>query len=335
MKAMVLVGGEGTRLRPLTEAVPKPLLPLMNRPFLHHVLDHLAAHGVHEAILSSPYLEERFRGFLDSRRGDPVVTWITEKVPLGTSGAVAGALDHLDDTFLVLNGDILTDLDLTALVDFHRRREALGTIALIRVEDVGRFGLVEMQDDGRILAFREKAAQLIPGTVNAGTYVLEPAALAQVPRGVMVSIERETFPGLIAEGERLFGFLSDGYWRDLGTPEDYLQAHFDALEGKLGREYPRPLLGEGARVAEDAMVGSMAVLGGGSSVSSGASVNRSVLHENASVREGAVVEGSVLGPGARIGAGAVVRDSLLASGASAPSGSQLDGARVRPGEVAG
>jgi NDP-sugar pyrophosphorylase family protein len=334
MKAVVLVGGEGTRLRPLTETIPKPLIPFMNRPFLHQVLDHLAAHGVAEAILSSPYLEEGFRGFLASRRGDPAVTWITEKEPLGTSGAVAGALDHLEDTFLVLNGDILTDLDLTALVDFHRRNEAVGTIALTRVSDARRFGLVEMEEDGRILAFKEKPAQLMPGTVNAGTYVLEPRALAEVPRGVMVSIERETFPGLIARDERLFAYVSDGYWRDLGLPEDYLQAHFDALEGKLGNDYPQPLVGEGSRVAQDAVVGTMAVLGGGSVVASEARVDRSVLHEHASVGEGAVVEGSVLGARAEVGDGAIVRNSLLAAGAGVAPGTQVDGARIRPGEVA-
>lgn len=336
MKAVVLVGGEGTRLRPLTEAVPKPLIPFMNRPFLDQVLDHLAAHGVSEAILSSPYLEEGFRGFLESRRGeDPAVTWITEKVPLGTSGAVAGALDHLDDTFLVLNGDILTDLDLTALIDFHRRREALGTIALTRVEDARPFGLVETEDDVRIVAFREKPAELVPGTVNAGTYVLEPRALAQVPRGVMVSIEKETFPRLIARGDPLFAFVSDCYWRDLGTPEAYLQAHFDALDGKVGGPHPRPLLGERSSVASDAVIGELAVIGDGSAVGSGAKVDRSVLHENASVGEGAVVEGSVLGAGAHVGAGASVRrESLLAAGAGVAPGTRVDGARIRPGEVA-
>ena len=335
MKAVVLVGGEGTRLRPLTETVPKPLIPFLNRPFLHHVLDHLAAHGVHEAILSSPYLEEGFRGFIESRQGDPAITWITEEEPLGTSGAVAGALDLLDETFLVLNGDILTDLDLSALIAFHRRRGAVGTIALTRVADARPFGLVDTEPDGRVLAFREKPIELVPGTVNAGTYVLEPRALADVPRGVMVSIERETFPGLIARDERLFAFVSDGYWRDLGTPEAYLQAHFDALEGRMGDRYPQPLIGEGCRIAPDADVGRLVVLGDGSVVAPEAIVEGSVLHEGVSVEQGAVVERTVLGPAVQVGAGAVVSDSLVASGARVAPGSRVEGARIRPGEHAG
>lgn len=334
MKAVVLVGGEGTRLRPLTETVPKPLIPFMNRPFLHHVLDQLAAHGVHEAILSSPYLEEGFRGFLKSRRGDPAVTWITEEQPLGTSGAVAGARDLLDETFFVLNGDILTDLDLTALLKFHRDRDALGTIALTRVSDARPYGLVETEADGRVVAFREKPSDPVPGTVNAGTYVLEPRAVAGVPLGVMVSIERETFPNLIENGDRLFAFVADGYWRDLGTPEAYLQAHFDALEGRMSGRYARPLVGEGCRVAPDAALGSLVVLGDGTTVASRASVQRSVLHEGVSVGKDATVEESVLGAGAEIGDGAVVRKfSVVAAGARVAPGAQVQGARIRPGEL--
>lgn len=334
MKAVVLVGGEGTRLRPLTETVPKPLIPFMNRPFLHHVLDQLAAHGVHEAILSSPYLEEGFRGFLKSRRGDPAVTWITEEQPLGTSGAVAGARDLLDETFFVLNGDILTDLDLTALLKFHRARDALGTIALTRVSDARPYGLVETDADGRVVAFREKPADPVPGTVNAGTYVLEPRALAGVPLGMMVSIERETFPNLIENGDRLFAFVADDYWRDLGTPEAYLQAHFDALEGRMSGRYARPLVGEGCRVAPDAALGSLVVLGDGTTVASRASVQRSVLHEGVSVGKDATVEESVLGAGAEIGDGAVVRRfSVVAAGARVAPGAQIQGARIRPGEL--
>jgi mannose-1-phosphate guanylyltransferase len=313
MKAVVLVGGEGTRLRPLTETVPKPLLPFMNRPFLHHLLDHLARHGVEEAVLSSSYLESEFSSFLEERAGPPRVVWVTEPQPLGTCGAVAGARHLLDGTFLVVNGDVLTDLDLSALVASHHERGALATIALAPVDDARPYGLVDREADGRVVAFREKPPDPVPGTINAGTYVLEPSALDGVPEGVAVSIERETFPELIAAGEPVYSFVWPGYWRDLGTPQAYLQAHLDALDGLIGGAlYERPLLGEGALVHADALVGPLAVLGTGARVDAGARVERSVLHRGARVGAGAVVEDSILGPESEVGPGVNVRDSVLA-----------------------
>ena len=193
MRAVVLVGGEGTRLRPLTLTTPKPLIPVMDRSFLDLVLDLLARHGVDEVVLSSPYLEETFRPFRASREGRaPAIRWITETEPLGTGGAVVNALDHLGGADLVfaLNGDILTDLDLSALVERHRDRGAVATIALGRVEDARPYGLVAVDEAGRVLEFREKPADLVPGTVNAGTYVLEPEALSAVVPGTRVNIAR-------------------------------------------------------------------------------------------------------------------------------------------------
>ena len=184
MKAVVLVGGEGTRMRPLTETMPKPLLPLLDRRSLDHVLDHLARHGVHEVVLSSPYLEATFHPFIEARRGNPAITWITETEALGTGGAIVNALDRLgDEPFFALNGDILTDLDLTAMLAFHRDREAAVTIALHHVEDARAFGLVATEPDGRVLEFREKPQDAIPGDINAGTYLLDPEALGGWPAG--------------------------------------------------------------------------------------------------------------------------------------------------------
>ena len=198
MKAVVLVGGEGTRLRPLTETTPKPLLPLMDRPSLAHVLDHLARHGVHQVVLSSPYLERTFHPFIESRRGDPAITWITELEPLGTGGAVINALAALrtDAPFFALNGDIVTDLDLSAMLAFHRSADSAATIALHHVGDARAFGLVDTDAGGRVRAFREKPDQTVAGDVNAGTYVLDPEALAAWRPGAHVSIEREVFPGI-------------------------------------------------------------------------------------------------------------------------------------------
>lgn len=338
MKAVVLVGGEGTRLRPLTETIPKPLIPLMDRPSLDHVLDHLARHDVHEVVLSSSYLEETFRAFIEARRGDPSIMWITEREPLGTGGAIVHALEALDtaDAFLALNGDILTDLDLTAMVGTHRAHAAAATIALTHVEDARPYGLVPTEPDGRVLEFREKPSELVPGDINAGTYVLDPGALEGWTPGRAVSIEREIFPSLIERGSPLFGFLSDAYWIDLGTPEQYLRAHFDILEGRVGLEpsYPAPFVSERAVVDPRAHLGRWVVVGPGVRIGPDAQIDDAVLHRDAVVEAGAGVVGSILGPGSRVGSEARVRGSVLAEGAVVPAGSVLDGARVSAGQTA-
>jgi mannose-1-phosphate guanylyltransferase len=338
VKAIVLVGGEGTRLRPLTETVPKPLLPLLDRPFLHHVLDHLAEHGVHEVVASSSYLEKTFGPFLRERRGDPRVTWITEDRPLGTGGAIVNALEHVDETFLVLNGDILTDLDLTAMVELHRSRGATATIALHRVADARPFGLVAADRDDRVLEFREKPAELGPGDINAGTYVLEPEAMAGWDRGRMISIEREIYPKLIADGRPVFGFGSDAYWIDLGTPEKYLQVHFDLLDGKVaGRDVRAPFIAPSAAVDPRALLGRHAVIGSGAEVGAEARVEDSVVQGGAVVGPGARVRESVLGPRSVVGAGAWLERCVLGGGAVVEDGARLTDARVSgpaPGTVA-
>jgi len=340
MKAVVLVGGEGTRLRPLTETIPKPLVPLVDRPFLHHVLDHLEAHGVHEVILSSSYLEPVFAGFIAERRDGKgrgmEVTWITESTPLGTAGAIANAAltGHLDDTFLVLNGDILTDLDLAALVAFHRRRRAAATITLAKVDDARPFGLVALDGEDRVLEFREKPVEMVPGLINAGTYVLEPSAMEGVPADRPVSIEREVFPALIGGGSPVFGFASDAYWIDLGTPEKYLRATFDALEGLVGGlEYPAPYVANGAEVSLLARLGRWVVAGTGAAIGDRAEVEDSVLLAGATVQRGAKVRDSIVGPRAMIGEGAVVDGAVLAEGSVIPPGVRCEGARVGSGAV--
>ena len=338
MRAVVLVGGEGTRLRPITETMPKPLVPLMDRPSLDHVLDHLARHGVHEVVLSSSYLEETFHAFVESRRGDPAITWITETEPLGTGGAIVNALEALDTdgSFFALNGDILTDLDLTTMTAFHRERGAIATIALTHVEDARPFGLVPIQPDGRVLEFREKPTELVPGDINAGTYILDPAALEGWAPGENVSIERQIFPELIEAGRPVFGFVSDAYWLDLGTPEQYLRAHFDILEGKVGFEphYAAPFVAESAHVDLRAHLGRWVVVGAGASVGAEAEIDDSVLHPGAVIESGATVRGSIVGPRVRIGAAARVSGSSLAEGAVVRPGSVVDGARVSAGQTA-
>lgn len=334
MKAIVLVGGEGTRLRPLTETIPKPLIPLVDRPFLDHVLGHLARHGIHEVLLSSSYLEESFVPFIHGRG----ITWIGEPAPLGTAGASANAMVEggLKDTFLVLNGDILTDLDLTALVDFHRDRGAAATIALEALDDARPYGLVSVGDGGRVLEFREKPQgdDPVPGLINAGTYVLEPEALDRVPPGQPVSIERATFPDLIASGEPVFGFVSRSYWMDLGTPEKYLRATFDALEGRIeGLSYVAPHVDPSASVSLRAHLGRWVVVGPDAEVGDEAEVEDSVLLAGASVGVGARVRDSIVGPRAAVGDGAALLGGVLAEGARVQAGRITEGARVSAGET--
>ena len=336
MKAVILVGGEGTRMRPLTETVPKPLLPLMDRRSLDHVLDHLARHGVHEVVLSSPYLEQEFHPFIEARRGDPSITWITETHPLGTGGAIVNALEAAGgEPFFALNGDILTDLDLTAMRAFHEAKGAAVTIALHHVEDARAFGLVATDDDARVLEFREKPEDARPGDVNAGTYLLDPAVLGNWTAGESASVERDIFPAVIAAGHAVYGFVADAYWLDLGTPEKYLQAHFDMFEGRVhGATYPAPWVAEGADVDLQAHLGRWVAVGTGAAIGPGAQVDDSVLHQGARVGAGARVDGSVLAANAVVGDGAIVDGSVLGEGATVPSGMRLVGAKVQAGAEA-
>ena len=330
MKAVVLVGGFGTRLLPLTETMKKELLPLMDRPILDHTLDHLVRHGVTEVVMSSPYLEETFAPFIESRHGEPAMTWVTEMEPLGTGGAIVNALDRLGtEPFFALNGDILTDLDLTTMLAQHRAHSAVATIALHHADDARAFGLVMTDADGRVKEFREKPAALIPGEINAGTYLIDPSALGRWEPGVAASIEREVFPAVIASGRPVYGFPSAAYWLDLGTPENYLQAHFDMLEGKVHDvTYAAPWLGDGADVDPGAHVGRWVAVGAGARIGADAQVDDSVLLPGAQVLQGARVLRSVIGTDAEVGAGATIEDSVLGERAIVPGGVVLQAERV-------
>ncbi len=237
MQAIVLVGGEGTRLRPLTETVPKPALTLVDRPFLAYMIEWLAGHGVTEVVLACGFLPDVLREALagEEERAGARIRYVAEPEPLGTAGAIRFAADELgdelDDRFLALNGDVLTDLDLSALLRAHEEWGAAATIGLHPVEDSSAFGLVQSGDGGEVLEFLEKTGEREPGEVNAGMYVLERSVLDLIPPGENVSIERDVFPRLVGEG--LHGLLLDGYWVDIGTPERYLQASWDILEGRV------------------------------------------------------------------------------------------------------
>ncbi len=307
MQAIVLVGGEGTRLRPLTETVPKPALTLVDRPFLAYMVEWLGGHGVDEVVLACGFLPDVLREALgEGEEGGPRVRYVAEPEPLGTAGAIrfaAGALgEGLEERFLALNGDVLTDLDLSALLARHEERGARATIGLHQVDDSSAYGLVRCDPRGAVLEFLEKTGDPVPGEVNAGMYVLERSVLDLIPVGECVSIEREVFPRLAGDG--LFGALLEGYWMDIGTPERYLQATWDILEGTVETEVtptgPGLRVAAGAEVAESASIGPRAVLGEGCVVAARSRGVESVLLDGCVLGDGAHVSGSILSAGVEV-----------------------------------
>jgi mannose-1-phosphate guanylyltransferase len=339
MQALILAGGEGTRLRPLTLTVPKPVVPLANRPFISYMLDWLRRHGFDDVVMSCGFLAQGVRQVLGDGRLDGVtVRYVDEPEPLGTAGAVKLAEPVLGERFAVLNGDVLTDLDLSALRTFHEQRDATATLGLFPVADPSTYGVVVTDDQGRVEAFVEKPA---PGTapssnINAGMYLLEHEVLDRIDAGRAVSFEREVFPSLVDHG--LHAMPLDGYWMDIGTPGRYLDATRDILRGDVrtpvspsdtdGAAAP-VLVGEGCEIAADARVGPDATLGDGARVGAGAEVRFSSLHDRVVVEDGSVVVDSIVGAGARIGAGARLEaETIVGEGALVPAGARLSGGRM-------
>jgi mannose-1-phosphate guanylyltransferase len=312
VQAIVLVGGEGTRLRPLTETVPKPALTLVDRPFLAHMIEWLARHGVDEVVLACGFLPDVLREALagEEERAGVSIHYVVEPERRGTAGAIrfaAGELgDRLEDRFLALNGDVLTDLDLAALLRAHEQRGARATLGLYPVEDSSAYGLVDTGAQGEVLRFTEKTGEAAPGEINAGMYVLERSVLDLIPAGQAISIEREVFPRLVGDG--LHGLRLDGYWMDIGTPQRYLQASWDILEGRVETQVqptaPGMLVAAGAEVSSEATVGPRVVLGPRCRVGRGAQVSDSVVLGGCAVGEGAKVSGSILSAGVEVAPGA-------------------------------
>ena len=327
MLAVVLVGGEGTRLRPLTYTRPKPMLPVCGISILERKLTHLAAHGITEAVLSLGYKPD---AFIDAFPGSEVagvkLRYAVEPSPLDTAGAIRfaallGGYDRSNEPFVVMNGDVLTEIDLTAQIALHRRVGAEATIALTQVEDPSVFGVVPIDEAGRVVAFIEKPLRHEAPTdwINAGCYILEPSVLGRIPEGERISIERVIFPRII--GDRgLFAMQSAAYWIDAGTPDTYLRANLHVAGDSFVHDT--------AAVADGALL-DQAVVDAGASVGAGAVIRRSVLLPGASVAAGATIEDSVLGSGCKVGAGSHVFDfSVLGDELSVGAGAQLRSARI-------
>lgn len=329
--AVILVGGQGTRLRPLTERTRKDMLSLVDRPLLAYTFEHLRRHGVRRGIVSCGYLPTQIQERFGAAYGDLALEYRVEDEPLGTGGGIGFAARGLDETFLALNGDSLREADLDELLRFHRATGAQATILLTPVADPSRYGLVRLDGDGRVREFLEKPRpeDIDTNLINAGLYVLEPSVLDLIPEGRSVSIERDVFPRLCEQGA-VYGLALPGYWLDVGTPDTYLQAHRDVLErtirtelgDALGNDYtlvdqtarvhadarlvPPVFVGAGAVLEAGARAGSLAAIGAGARLAAGAVVENAVVGAGAEVGEGSSVLGSIVGEHARLGQGCTV-----------------------------
>jgi mannose-1-phosphate guanylyltransferase len=356
MQAVILVGGEGTRLRPLTSTVPKPVVPLVDRPFIAYMLEWLARHGVDDVVMSCGFLATAVRNVLgDGSQYGLRLRFIEEPEPRGTAGALKYAADLLDERFLMLNGDVLTDIDLSAQIAQHDASNATATLALVAVDDPTAYGLVRLNDDNAVKEFVEKpsADQIDSNLISAGAYVLERAVLDRIPADRNVSIEREVWPQLVGDG--LYGFAArDAYWLDIGTPERYLQGTFDILEGNVatavtdrlgpgyvsisdrveaeGRIVPPALVDRGCKIAAGAHVGSLVVLGEGVTVGEGATIERSVVLNGAEIGRNCVLRDCIVAAGVRIGEASIVSGgAVLGEGVTVGARNVLTrGVRVFP-----
>lgn len=315
MQALVLVGGKGTRLRPLTNETPKPVLSLAGRPFLSYMIDWLRGHGVDHIVFACGFLPDRMREILGDGTDGVRFTWVVEPEALGTAGAIRYALPALDRTFFALNGDSLADLDLTALWQRHRDTGARATLGLYRVEDPSAYGLVELGSDGRVIDFSEKpeSGTVTDGLISAGAYVLDRDVIAPLPEGREVSIEHEVFPELVGNG--LYGMALDGYWMDIGTPERFLEATWDIIEGRVRTAVPVDsegvMIDPSTRIDPGARIGPRAVIGPGCEIGAGARVAGSILLDDVTVGAGATVADSIFSAGVSVEDGATVKARVL------------------------
>ena len=338
-----MAGGEGTRLRPLTSNAPKPMLPIANRPMMEHIIGLLKRHGFDEIVVTVAFLANHITTYFGDGSEFGVKIWYAdEPVPLGTAGSVGNARHLLDDTFLVISGDVLTDMDLTEIMRFHKEKGATATIGLTAVENPLEFGIVITREDGTIERFLEKPTwgQVFSDTINTGIYVLEPSIFDAIPEGRSVDFSGEVFPALLAAGEPIYGAVMSGYWEDVGTLEAYLSAHFDALDHKVGVDLPGfrinegVFIGEGAEVSPDATVVSPSVIGPGCSIEAGCQIGEyTVLGSNVRVQREAVVERSVLHDNVYVGSRSRIHGAVVGRTSSIRNNVRIDEGVVLGDEV--
>ncbi|MBY0441671.1 MAG: NDP-sugar synthase [Mycobacteriaceae bacterium] len=339
--AVILVGGKGTRLRPLTLSAPKPMLPIAGLPFLTHLLSRIAASGIEHVVLGTSYKPAAFEtAFGDGSQLGLQIDYVTEEHPLGTGGGIANVASKLrHDTVMVFNGDVLSGVDLNQLLDHHWTHHADVTLHLVRVSDPRAFGCVPTEN-GRVTAFLEKTEDPPTDQVNAGCYVFQRQIIDRIPRGREVSVEREVFPGLLSDGGiAVCGYVDTTYWRDMGTPEDFVRGSADLVRGiapssALQQQRGERLVHEGAAVSPGALLVGGTVVGRGAEIGPGVRLDGAVIFDGVRVEAGAVIERSIVGFGARIGPRALLRDAVIGDGAHIGARCELlHGARVWPGVV--
>ncbi|MEN4475896.1 NDP-sugar synthase [Mycolicibacterium cosmeticum] len=337
--AVILVGGQGTRLRPLTLSAPKPMLPTAGLPFLTHMLSRIAAAGIEHVVLGTSYKAEVFEAeFGDGSKLGLHIEYVVEEQALGTGGGIANVAPKLrHDTVLVFNGDVLSGADLGALLACHEEHQADVTLHLVRVSDPRAFGCVPTDADGRVTAFLEKTEDPPTDQINAGCYVFRRELIDELPKGRALSVEREVFPALLAKGRKVCGYVDNTYWRDMGTPDDFVRGSADLVRGiapspALNGQGGERLVHDGAAVAPGALLIGGTVVGRGAEIGAGARLDGAVIFDGVRVAAGAVIERSIIGFGARIGPRALIRDGVIGDGADIGARCELlRGARVWPG----
>ena len=337
--AVILVGGQGTRLRPLTLSAPKPMLPTAGLPFLAHLLSRIAAAGIEHVVLGTSYKAGVFESvFGDGSKMGLQIDYVVEDAPLGTGGGIANVAPKLrHDTALVFNGDVLSGADLGALLASHQNNGADVTLHLVRVGDPRAFGCVPTDADGVVTAFLEKTEDPPTDQVNAGCYVFKREVIDRLPKGRALSVEREVFPQLLADGFRVCGYVDATYWRDMGTPEDFVRGSADLVRGiapspALHGHRGESLVHDGAAVAPGALLIGGTVVGRGAEIGPGTRLDGAVIFDGVRVEAGSVIERSIIGFGARIGPRALIRDGVIGDGADIGARCELlRGARVWPG----
>ncbi|MGH9883580.1 MAG: sugar phosphate nucleotidyltransferase [Pyrinomonadaceae bacterium] len=334
IKAFILAGGKGARLRPLTLNTPKPIVPLANIPFLFFQIDHIKRAKITEIILSLSYQPRKIEDlFGDGLNYGVTMRYTHEDLPRGTAGALRGAGHLIDDTTVVLNGDVLTDADLCSVIQYHRDRSADATIVMTRVMNPTGYGLVEAGPDGRVLRFTEKPPEdeVTGDTINAGIYILEPSVLERIPNHDPRSFERDVFPQLLQDGARFYAYLTRGYWQDIGSPQKYLEAHFGLISGRMRfPSYPQKFSQPNHWDKSQLQIDSFSILDGGCVIKAGVVIENSVLGEDCRVEEGTLIRDSVIWSGTRIRGGARIERAIV--GRQCHIG---EGARLRPGTVVG